>query len=167
MLKRIFMERINIIVVEDQREVLHAITKDLTALEDFLTVEECESAAEAMDVMESIEAEGNHVALVISDHVMPEKTGVDFLADVHRDERFKGTRKILLTGLATHSDTINAINKAAIDRYISKPWKSEQLLSTVKTLLTEYIMEKGIAYEPYLGWLDKEVVFDRLRRSTL
>jgi two-component system, chemotaxis family, chemotaxis protein CheY len=160
------MENINIIVVEDQREVLHAITKDLTTLEDILSVEECESANEALELMKAIEAGGDHVALIISDHVMPEKSGVDFLAEVHHDQRFRGTKKILLTGLATHSDTINAINKAAIDRYISKPWKGDELLGTVKTLLTEYIMEKGLAYETCLEWLDKDVVFEKLRKST-
>ena len=160
------MESINILVVEDQREVLHAISKDLTSLEDFVTVEECESAAEANELMDNIFKEGDHVALIISDHVMPDKTGVDFLADVHRDPRFEGTKKILLTGLATHADTINAINKAAIDRYISKPWKSNQLNEAVKSLLTEYILNKGLPYEKHLPWMDKQIVFDRLRRTT-
>ena len=61
---------------------------------------------------------------------------------------------------------INAINKAAIDRYISKPWKSNELLQTVKELLTDFIFEKGIPYEPHLQWLDKTVVFEKLRKST-
>jgi two-component system, chemotaxis family, chemotaxis protein CheY len=160
------MEKINIIVVEDQREVLHAITKDLTKLDDFVSVEECESAAEALDLIKSIDDAGDYVALIISDHVMPEKTGVDFLTEVHHDERFKGTKTILLTGLATHADTINAINNAAIDRYISKPWKSGELLGTTKTLLTEYILEEGIPYEQYLQWLDNNVVFEKLRKTT-
>jgi two-component system chemotaxis response regulator CheY len=159
------MENINIIIVEDQREVLHAITKDLTALEDFVSVEECESAAEAMDLMNKIDAQGDFVALIISDHVMPEKTGVDFLTDVHNDKRFEGTKKILLTGLATHADTINAINNASIDRYISKPWKSKELMDIVRNLLTEFIFNTGLAYEKHLPWMDKKVVFERMRKS--
>lgn len=160
------MEKINIIVVEDQREVLQAISKDLTTLENFLSVEECESAAEAADVMNEIYSNGDHVALIISDHVMPMKTGVDFLTEIHKDPRFKGTRKILLTGLATHSDTINAINKASVDSYISKPWKSDELINTVKTLLTEYILEKGIPYEQYISHLDTQTLFEKLRKTT-
>ena len=160
------MEKINIIVVEDQREVLHAITKDLATLEDFLSVEECESATGALALMRELDKEGDHVALIISDHVMPERTGVDFLAEVQRDDRFKGTRKILLTGLATHADTINAINRASIDRYISKPWKSNELLDVVRELLTEYILEKGLPYEKYLSWMDKSVLFEKLRKET-
>jgi two-component system, chemotaxis family, chemotaxis protein CheY len=160
------MENINIIVLEDQREVLQAISKDLIPLEDLISVEECESASEALEVMTEIDRKGDYVAVIISDHVMPVKTGVDFLADIHNDVRFSGTRKILLTGLATHSDTIKAINKAAIDHYISKPWKSDELLNTVKTLLTQFILEKGIAYEKYMAYLDKNVLFEKLRKTT-
>jgi two-component system, chemotaxis family, chemotaxis protein CheY len=160
------MENMNIIIVEDQREVLHAISKDLTTLEEYLSVEECQSAGEAIELANTIDEAGDYIALIISDHVMPEKNGVEFLAEIHHNEKFRGTKKILLTGLATHTDTINAINMAAIDRYISKPWKSNELLDTVKLLLTEYILEKGINYDRYMDWMNKTVLFDKLRKTT-
>ncbi len=160
------MEHINIIIVEDQREVLRAVSKDLTVLEDCFSVEECESASEAWQIMHEIDREGGYVALIISDHVMPDKTGVEFLTEVHQDERFTGTRKILLTVLATHADTINAINLAAIDHYISKPWKGKELLDTAKALITAFILEKGIEYKPFLPCLDKSVLFEKIRKTT-
>ncbi len=160
------MENINIIVVEDQREVLQAIGKDLIVLEGAFMVEECESAAEAREVMEEIERRGHHVGLIISDQVMPNQTGVEFLIEVHNDRRFTGTRKMLLTGLATHHDTIEAINKASIDKYISKPWKKQDLLAAVQRLLTEFILEKGIEYKRYLEFLDKTILFEKLRKTT-
>jgi len=160
------MENIVIIVIEDQREVLQAIGKDLVILEGGFLVEECESTAEARQVMDAIDAAGDYVALIISDQVMPNQTGVDFLIEVHNDSRFTGTRKMLLTGLATHRDTIEAINKASIDKYISKPWKTDELLESVKTLVTEFILEKGIDYTKYIDLLDKQVLFDKLRRTT-
>lgn len=160
------MENINIIVIEDQREVLQAIGKDLIVLEGTFMVEECESAAEAREVMDEIERKGDYVGLIISDQVMPNQTGVEFLIQVHNDRRFTGTRKMLLTGLATHHDTIEAINKASIDKYISKPWKKHELLSAVQILLTEYILEKGIDYKRYLEFLDKTILFEKLRKTT-
>lgn len=160
------MENIVIIVIEDQREVLQAIGKDLVVLEGGFLVEECESAAEARQVMDAIDAAGDHIALIISDQVMPNQNGVDFLIEVHNDNRFTGTRKMLLTGLATHGDTIEAINKASIDKYISKPWKTDELIDSVKTLVTEFILEKGIDYTRYLDLLDKQVLFDKLRKTT-
>ncbi len=160
------MENIVIIVIEDQREVLQAIGKDLIVLESSFLVEECESTAEARQVMNDIEASGDYVALIISDQVMPNQNGVDFLIEVHNDPRFTGTRKMLLTGLATHRDTIEAINRASIDKYISKPWKTHELLESVKMLVTEYILEKGIDYSRYLDLLDKQVLFEKLRKTT-
>ena len=160
------MEKINIIVIEDQREVLQAIGKDLIVLEGTFLVEECESAAEAREVMDDIERRGDYVGLIISDQVMPNQTGVNFLIEIHNDRRFTGTRKMLLTGLATHHDTIEAINKASIDRYISKPWKREELLAAVQKLLTEFILEKGIDYKRYLDFLDKTILFEKLRKTT-
>lgn len=94
---------------------------------------------------------------------MPGQTGVDFLIDLKKDPRFRDTRTILLTGLATHQDTIRAINQAGIDHYIEKPWKSETLTGFVKELLTHFILDKGMGYEPYLPVLDKSVLFHRLR----
>ena len=48
-----------------------------------------------------------------------------------------------------------AINRAAIDRYLGKPWKSEKLIQYVKELLTEFIIGRGIDYQKYLDYLDK------------
>ena len=73
------------------------------------------------------------------------------------------TRKILLTGQATHTDTINAINQAGLDRYFEKPWKSSQLVDTVQALVTEYIFDRGLEYSEFQKHLDSEVVLRRLR----
>lgn len=161
------MEKIYILLVEDQREVLQAVAKDLSFFEDAFVIEECESAAEAKSIMETIYKNGDYVALIVADHVMPDKSGIDFLIDVNSDDRFSDTRKILLTGLATHQDTIRAINSAAINHYLEKPWKSGVLKETVKKMVTEFILAKGIDYQPYLmTYLDQAVLFEWLRRTT-
>lgn len=159
------MDKIYIICVEDQPEVLRAIAEDLSAFEDAFGLEECESAAEAEELMDEIDAEGDHVGVLVCDHVMPGKTGVEFLAEVQDDPRFRHTRKLLLTGLATRQDTIKAINAAGIDRFIEKPWADDDLNDYVRTLLTEFILDKGLNYENYLAHLDKTTLFRRLRRE--
>lgn len=159
------MEKIVIVLIEDQREVLEAIAKDLAPLEDAFMIEECDSADEAGELMENLDSEGDYVALIISDHIMPGKTGVDFLIEMNEDPRFEATKKILLTGLATHQDTINAINNAAIDRYIEKPWNAANLMNYVKELITEFILKKGIDYTPYVQHLDQTVLFNKLKNN--
>jgi two-component system, chemotaxis family, chemotaxis protein CheY len=136
------MEKLNIICIDDQREVLSTVMADLTPLADWLEIEGCESADEATDLMDEIDAEGDFVAVVISDHIMPGQSGVAFLSKVNEDPRFKETKKILLTGQATHQDTIQAVNEADIDRYIEKPWSNEDLIAKVRALTTDFIFEK-------------------------
>ena len=157
------MDKLNVICVDDQREVLGAVLQDLKPHNDWLNIEDCESANEAIELLETLDAEGEKIALIISDHVMPDKNGVALLTEVSSDERFKYTRKILLTGQATHSDTINAINSAGIDRYFDKPWDSQQLADTVKSLVTEYVFDTSLNYEDYQSFLDSKIVLQRLR----
>jgi len=156
------MEKLNIICVDDQREVLSAVLQDLEPMNVWLNIEDCESAAEALDLMDELDANGECVALVVSDHVMPEKTGVELLTEISADSRFVHTKKVLLTGQATHSDTINAINSAGINRYFEKPWGTKELLECVRSLVTEYIFDKGFDYSEWQAHLDQTVVLSRL-----
>ncbi|MFT6867677.1 MAG: two-component system chemotaxis response regulator CheY [Cyclobacteriaceae bacterium] len=160
------MEKLFIICVDDQREVLSALTSDLEIFEEHVNIEECESSSEVWDLMEKIDESGDFVALIISDQVMPGNSGVDLLKKVKLDGRFKKTRKILLTGQATHQDTIEAINSAGLDNYIEKPWNKKSLHHIVKVLLTKFIMNSGIEYEQYLEVLDNETLYEILRGTT-
>lgn len=159
------MEKIYIICVEDQREVLNAVLKDLEPFEGAFLLEGCESADEAEELLDEIDAKGDYIGLMVCDHVMPGKSGVELLTEVKQDSRFPNTKKLLLTGLATHQDTINAINNAGIDRYIEKPWNVETLQAQARILLAQFIFDQGIPYEPYLPYLDKGVVLERVRRG--
>ncbi|MGL4602364.1 MAG: hypothetical protein ACRCVE_13020, partial [Plesiomonas sp.] len=76
------MERLYLICVDDQREVLSAVVRDLDKLAHWINIEECESAAEAISLIDDLDAEGKQIALVVSDHIMPGKNGVDFLAEL-------------------------------------------------------------------------------------
>jgi response regulator RpfG family c-di-GMP phosphodiesterase len=79
--------------------------------------------------------EKEHVDLVISDMRMPEMTGAEFLAEVAK--RWPATIRILLTGYADLSSTVDAINKGAIYRYLSKPWEDNDLRITVQQALEQ------------------------------
>ncbi|GAA5647476.1 response regulator [Vibrio proteolyticus] len=157
------MEKLNVICVDDQREVLSAVLQDLSPLSGWLNIEDCESAEEVLELMDELDAEGEWIAVLISDHVMPGKTGVELLEEVSRDSRFSHTKKVLLTGQATHADTIHAINHAGIQRYFEKPWQPTELVECVRTLVTEFIFEQGLDYVELQQHLDQTVVLSRLR----
>ena len=157
------METLNIICVDDQQEVLDSVMRDLRPLTTHVRLEEASSVADCMQLIDQIDDDGDHVAIVISDQVMPGETGTELLGKVAADRRFSKTRKVLLTGQATHSDTINAINDGHIDNYIEKPWQAEKLLAVVKRLLTLYVLDAGLDHKEYMPVLDTTTLFSKLR----
>ncbi len=161
------MDKLTILCLDDQRDVLAALRKDLEVLGGAVTVIACESVAEAVEVLDVMDKHAEEPALLICDHVMPGKNGIDFLIDFRKEGRFPKTRRVLLTGLATHRDTIEAINRAHIDHYIEKPWDGAELVRTVKGLLTRYVLEAGVDYKPYLGVLDQETLYGELRKRSV
>ena len=98
------MENIVIILIEDQKEVLAAVAKDIDTLEENFVIEECDSAAEAEELMEELDAEGEHIALIISDHIMPGKSGVDFLIEIISD--FAKTLRHTVHGICEFGDLV-------------------------------------------------------------
>jgi two-component system chemotaxis response regulator CheY len=162
-LQEIKMQKPNIVCVDDQREVLATLKKDLDGFLNFFKIEYCESAEEAYEIIEEIDEKGENLALLICDHIMPVSNGIDFLIEVDNDIRFQKTKKLLLTGLATHQDTIIAINNANIDYYVEKPWESADLINAVKHLLTKYILTSSIDYSEFISILDQELLYKELR----
>ncbi len=156
------METIHIICVDDQPEVLESVTRDLRALTPHVRLDEAGDAEECRELIEQIDEDGEHLAILISDHVMPGTTGVELLSSLAADKRFPHTRKMLLTGLATHRDTIDAINDGHIDYYAEKPWQPETLLAVVKRLLTRYVLDADLETASLMPVLDQSLLTDRL-----
>ncbi len=161
------MDKLFIIAVDDQEEVLRALEDDLSFFLSKCEVETCHGGEEALELLEDIDAAGDHLAVIVSDHVMPGMTGVELLVKVKEDGRFASSQKLLLTGLASHQDTIDAINKAGLDMYISKPWDREDLLAKIKVLLAKFVISKHIAHEPYMDVLDQTTLYTALRHRTI
>jgi DNA-binding NtrC family response regulator len=72
----------------------------------------------------------NPVQVVLSDHRMPEMTGIEFLSRVK--DLYPDTVRIILSGYADLDSVIDAINRGAVYRYFTKPWDDEQLRDCVQ-----------------------------------
>ncbi len=151
-----------LISIDDQDDVRASLLRDIAVFEKYCDIIDCESADEAEEVLEEADAKGQPIAVLICDQVMPDKDGVSFLKEVQQDDRFKQTKKMLLTGQATHDDTILAINNASIDYYCTKPWTPEAIVQIVKKLFTQYLVATGMDYRSFEGCVDMDVVLDSL-----
>ncbi len=154
---------LTILSLEDEADVRQALERDLEEFEGRIRLELAEDVDDAWSAIEEISDEGDELALVLSDHRLPGKSGVDFLVELTADPRFTSCRTVLVTGQADQMDTIRALNQAGLDYYISKPWDPEALRDVVRTQLTDYVLEMGIDPLPYMPVLDAVRVMESIR----
>ncbi|MDN6486491.1 response regulator [Ancrocorticia populi] len=149
-----------ILILEDEPEVRHALERDLQPFADRFQLESAESYADAWDVVEEIVQSEDELALVLSDHRLPDRDGVDFLISLSEDDRVSDAKKILVTGQAYLDDTVRAVNKAHLDYYVAKPWEAAELCEVVRELLTDYVLENGVDPLHYMRDLDEERILE-------
>ena len=76
------------------------------------------------------------IKVVVSDYRMPDISGTQFLQEVK--EHYPDTVKVLFTGYTDFSAAEEAINVGEVYRFISKPWKTTELLSTIRQCIEHY-----------------------------
>ena len=76
-----------------------------------------DSAEEGIKVLENVEFP---FSLILSDQRMPGMPGTEFLS--RAKELAPDTIRYLITGYSEMDTIINAVNKGAVQHYISKPW---------------------------------------------
>ncbi|WP_370207432.1 sigma-54-dependent transcriptional regulator [Pararhodobacter marinus] len=111
-----------VLVVDDEP---HSVAAMRMALEDDFTVLEAQDADQAWALMED-----NWVHVVVSDQRMPGRTGIELLTAIR--DRWPETVRLIVTGYTETNDMIEAINKAGIYQFITKPWHPDQLLMAVR-----------------------------------
>ncbi len=79
--------------------------------------------------------------LIICDQRMPGLTGVEFLARVKQD--YPDTVRIILTGHVDTEAAITAINDGEVHRFLTKPWRNEEL----KLIVRESLDRRDLALE--------------------
>lgn len=126
-----------IICVDDEKAVLDTLQEQLT--DSFSVSHEvltANSGEEALELIDTLNNEGETVDLVITDQVMPEMKGDELLKIVQ--EKYPSTMKILLTGQAGLDATIKAINYGGLNRFIEKPWNKEDLVNDIQALIHKF-----------------------------
>ncbi|MBQ4115408.1 response regulator [bacterium] len=118
------METGKIVVVDDEKVVTSAF-KMLLKVEGFSDAHFFNNPKEALEFLKL-----NKPDLVISDFLMPEMNGLEFLTEVK--SLYPEVSKILLTGYADKENAIRAINEIGLYRYIEKPWNNDDLVMNIK-----------------------------------
>src|ERR1700744_4159105 len=149
------MEKPLIFSIDDDPQVLRAITRDLKSMynKEYRIINTT-SANEALESLIELKNSSDVVAMFVCDQRMPEMEGVDFLEKAIKI--FPKAKRVLLTAYSDTEAAIKAINDVQLDYYLMKPWDppEEKLYPVIDDLLddwnNDYIPEfKGIKLEGY------------------
>ena len=125
---------ITLLLVDDEPSILSALRRLLRPTGH--TVLTATSGAEGLELL----AATPDVAVVVSDMRMPGMDGAQFLEQVRT--RWPDTMRLLLTGYADMTSTIDAINRGEIYRYIAKPWDDHELLLVIRQAIEQRHLQR-------------------------
>lgn len=116
-----------LLLVDDEpglREAVQAYLED-----SGFTVHAASNARAAWDVLQTMTPD-----LVISDIMMPQVDGYQFLKQLREDTRFETVPVVFLTARGMTTDRIQGY-QAGCDAYLSKPFDPDELVAIVENLL--------------------------------
>jgi response regulator RpfG family c-di-GMP phosphodiesterase len=157
-------ERRTVMVVDDKDANISVMA---AILRPHFHIIEARDGQEALKMIEDM-PEPETLACIVSDHRMPKMTGVQLFEKVA--ELLPQTRRVLVTGYVDLDAVVDSINRAAIYKFISKPFDAPDFLLTIKCAVTAY--EQAQLMADYYKELDKvelspqaSVLFTRAKQA--
>jgi len=123
-----------IVCVDDEMTVLDTLNTQLkNTFGGKYLIEIAESGEEGLEVLDELIEDGYEIKLIITDFLMPEMKGDEFLINVKKKEI--NAIKILLTGHAPEENIKRAFEEGGLDHHMAKPWLKEELETKLKSLI--------------------------------
>ena len=129
----------SVLFVDDNNFTLEVVKGLLRTCDDFHLLT-ANSAVEALQIIRREE-----IAVVVSDNIMPVMSGLEFLASLKNIS--PDTVKILMSAYADLASALAAINRSEVYRYVLKPWKDDDLVTTVRDALSRYRLTQAMHRE--------------------
>ncbi len=126
------MTKVKILIVDDQVQILNSLRRLLRTDYEVFTAE---SGPKGLEILDQ-----EPIALILSDQRMPGMDGVTFLTKA-KTLRPDAVR-LMITGYADIDATIDAINRANIFQYISKPFEPDELRQVVASAAEHYRLQR-------------------------
>ena len=125
-------ERRRILVIDDEIDIRESLELLLTG--ENYTVELAENATSGLQKFEA----GNY-DLVLLDLMMPDRSGIDVLADIR--QRDTETPVFMLTAYGSVEVAVRAL-KAGANDYFAKPWDNDKLLIEIDRMISKGLLER-------------------------
>jgi diguanylate cyclase (GGDEF)-like protein len=121
------------LVVDDEPYILSTLSALLCNEFDVVTADAPE-AAQLLFARREID-------IILTDQKMPRMSGVTLLEWVRKTH--PKTVRLLMTGFAELEEAVEAINRSEVFRYIFKPWRTDELLETLRMAGRSFLLERS------------------------
>jgi signal transduction histidine kinase/DNA-binding response OmpR family regulator len=139
--------KLKMLVVDDNKEILR-FYKDL--LSDEYSISSATSVGEAMHQIET-----NQPNIIITDIMMPDQSGVDFIGMVRGNRYTEHIPIIVVSAKVRETDQVEGIEKGA-DAYITKPFSGAVLKSMVKRIVDRERSARNYYTSPESAYIKHE-----------
>ncbi|MBF0411667.1 MAG: DUF342 domain-containing protein [Desulfamplus sp.] len=156
-----------ILIVDDQESIIKSL-KRLLLPEPYiiLSATDGQSALELIKKHQnSIKEDKENIFLIISDQRMPNMTGVQFLEKTV--DMLPDAIRFILSGYSDEHSAVNAMKQGIVQRYITKPWKNDELLflinqafkspDKIRSLITSNYPNDGAFREQESNIMEREI----------
>jgi CheY-like chemotaxis protein len=128
------MSEAAILCVDDEAPILKVLKEQLKrSFGDRYIYEVAQSVEEAWTVIDEMEEDQVQILVIVSDWLMPNVRGDEFLVQVHK--RFPKIIKVMLTGQADQSAIERAKQEANLYACLHKPWTEDELQQVIREAL--------------------------------
>lgn len=118
-----------LLLLDDEPNILAALTRLLRR--QGYRILSTTSPREAFDLIAA-----HQPGVVLCDQRMPDMTGTEFLRRVR--EIYPDTMRIILSGYTELNSVIDAVNKGAVYKFLTKPWDDEELSENIRDAFRIY-----------------------------
>jgi len=134
-----------ILYVDDEPQNLYLFR---SFFEREYTVITAASGSEALAILAEQE-----IQVLLADQRMPGINGIQLLETVAKE--YPETVRVLVTGYSDIDVVIDAINRGAVYRYLSKPWDIEEIKATIRNAIEIYELKRK--NQTLIGSLRKKI----------
>lgn len=123
------VQEMNVLVIDDEEKICELIKIFLESAFPFHSVVSAPNTMQATQKFLNQEFD-----LLIIDHVMPGKMGIEFIQHLRSSVKYNKLKIILISGYLQQEDVLNAI-QLGVKNIIVKPFTRQQIVSQVGEVL--------------------------------
>lgn len=125
------LKNLNVLIVDDEEKICELIKVFLGTMGEFNSIVVANNSLEAM-----LKFQNQRFDLLIVDHVLPGKLGIDFAETLKKNVKFANMKIMLVSGFLQQEDVRRSVD-LGVKHILVKPFTRQQLVTKVSQILEQ------------------------------